>query len=291
MLDRSTRWFFPILGLVLLLLAWQVGSWVIRATSERPNEIWPGLEYVFGTSFPNIGVVGKRGVLDEGGRVLSGEEVESGIEGNYADAINVLLRESGNTVRRVVVGASAGAALGILVGLLVGLTRLPRRAVYPAINYLRQIPLLALAIMFLLWFGGAEKSIYIFVMFGVSTMLMINTMNAVRNIPEVQVRYARTLGSGRARVVRSVIVPGIVPELVGGLKVAIGLAWAMVLGAEYLQAQDTGLGRLMLFFEAFGFVGRMAVILMLLVAYALISHSLLTMAGNRATRWVPRGVA
>jgi ABC-type nitrate/sulfonate/bicarbonate transport system permease component len=79
----------------------------------------------------------------------------------------------------------------------------------------------------------------------------------------------------------------VTPELVAGVKVAVGLAWAMVLGGEYVAAVP-GLGRLMLFFELFGFTGRMVVVLFLLVAYALISHTVLTAVGNYLTRWVPR---
>jgi ABC-type nitrate/sulfonate/bicarbonate transport system permease component len=266
----------------MLLVLWEVGAVIVRQTATQPNEVWPSLEYIARTAYPEIGLVRHTAIAGPGSAGAA-----TGAHASYGDATVVLLRESRRTIERVLLGALFGVLLGVTIGLLVARATVVRRTLYPTVNLVRQIPLLALSILFLLWFGSTERAIYSFVIFGVASLVMINTINAVRNVPEVQVNYARTLGSGRLRVLRSVLLPAITPELVAGVKVAVGLAWAMVLGTEYVIALP-GLGKLMLFFELFGFAGRMVVILFLFVLYALLTHLLVTALGNYLTRWAPR---
>jgi ABC-type nitrate/sulfonate/bicarbonate transport system permease component len=198
----------------------------------------------------------------------------------------VLLQQSLVTVQRVLIGSFVGALVGMVLGLAIGLNNITRRMFYPALNLVRQIPLLALSLLFLIWFGGDEVGIYVYVIFGVATMIMVNTINAVRNVPPVQVQYARTLGAGPVRIVRTIIIPAIIPELSGGIVVAVGLAWAMVLAAEYLGTQQ-GLGRMMLFFEYFGYTGRMVVVLGAFVIGALLVYLAVTAGARRINRWMP----
>lgn len=289
-----------LIGFVVLAALWETGATVIRATSQNPEKVWPSLSYVIGTALPEIGEVGaasgaggtiggigEPGLAGDAPLAPSESQPSGGERGSYTAAAEVLARESAVTVRRVVLGTLMGAALGIALGLAMGLSSLIRRMIYPIFNVVRQIPLLALTLLFLVWFAGAERGIYAFVIFGVSTMLAVNTMDAVRNVPLQSLQYARTFGARHVRLIRTVVLPAITPELLAGIKVAFGLAWAMVLAAEYLGTQS-GLGRLMLLFESFGFTGRMVVILALFVFWALLLHGLVTAAGNRLTRWVPR---
>jgi ABC-type nitrate/sulfonate/bicarbonate transport system permease component len=283
--QRARKWTrpaFAVFGLAMLLVIWEVGAVIVRQTASHPNEVWPSLEYIARTAYPEIGLVRHTAIASP-----SSPSAASGGHASYTDATVVLLRESRRTVQRVLLGAIIGVLAGLAVGLAVARSPISRRTLYPTVNLLRQIPLLALSILFLLWFGSTERAIYAFVIFGVGSLIMINTINAVRNVPAVQVNYARTLGSSDLRVLRSVVLPAIVPELVGGIKVAVGLAWAMVLGTEYVIALP-GLGKLMLFFELFGYAGRMVVILFLFVLFALLTHLLVSAAGNYVTRWVPR---
>jgi ABC-type nitrate/sulfonate/bicarbonate transport system permease component len=302
---QRQRRLLALLGILSLAAAWEIGALIAKQTAERPNVILPSIEFVFGTSLPALGSVDVRGASATLGTSATGtttttpapagqeqgsiddEERAAAARSSYGEAFGVLVDHSLVTLRRVIVGTALGATIGVLLGLAIALSDITRRIVYPTVNFLRQIPLLALSILFLIWFGGAETGIYVYVAFGVATMLLINTINAVRNVPGVQYRYAETLGAGRLRIVRTVIFPAIVPELIGGVKVAVGLAWAMVLAAEYLGAQE-GLGRLMLFSELFAFTGRMIVVALLFVLFAVAVHMLLTAVGNRLTRWVPR---
>ena len=140
---------------------------------------------------------------------------------------------------------------------------------------LRVMPLFALLPMFLSWFGCAHAGSIAFVAFAVFSMLFINTIEAIRNVDPIARVLAQTPGASRARVYRTVVVPAVVPELVGGMRVVLGLAWAILLAAEFLAAQS-GIGRIMI------------LIMLLIMLYTFVIDRLVAMTAAYATRWVPR---
>jgi ABC-type nitrate/sulfonate/bicarbonate transport system permease component len=270
--DRRRRWTTGLLavsGLVGLVACWEIAALIVAASSDHPDRVLPSLSRVLGTDLRDIATVGHEGAKP-----------------SYSGAFQVLWQDSRVTIARVLGGSAIGIVVGVGLGFAVALNDYVRRIVQPPVDVLRQFPLLALSILFLIWFGGASKGIYAFIAFGVGTMLFVNTVAAVRNVPPVQERFAATLGASRLRIIRTVVVPAVIPELMSGIKVAVGLAWAMALGAEYLGTQS-GLGRRMLYFELFQFTGRMVVVAGLFVVWALVAHLLLTVLDNRLTRWLP----
>ena len=54
--------------------------------------------------------------------------------------------------------------------------------------------------------------------------IVINTLEAIRNVPQVSIHYALTMGASRGQVFRTIVLPAIVPELVGGIRVGVALA-------------------------------------------------------------------
>lgn len=127
----------------------------------------------------------------------------------------------------------------------------------------------------------------VFVAFGTGLMMMVATQEAIASVPAVHVTYARTLGATRADVLRTVVAPAIVPQLAATTLVVVGLAWAMVMAAEFLGTQQ-GLGRLILFFQMFQLTDRMVVVAGVLTVLAVASQLVLTQVLARLTRWVPR---
>jgi ABC-type nitrate/sulfonate/bicarbonate transport system permease component len=272
--STSARTLLPLAGVIGLLAAWAIGAMVVASSNPHPERVLPSIGYVFGTSLPDIGKVG---TISTGADAIAAP--------SYSHAAAVLWEASVVTLRRVLVGIAIGTLFGVGLGLLVSQSGLARRVLYPTINAIRQIPLLALTLIFAVWFGGQERGIVAFIAFGVGTLLFISTVNAIRNVPRPHLDFARVLGAGRLRVIRTVVVPAMAPEVLAGLKVAAGLAWAMALAAEFLGTQS-GLGRLMLLFEGFGFTGRMLVVLLTLVLWALALHVVLSVLTARVTRWM-----
>jgi ABC-type nitrate/sulfonate/bicarbonate transport system permease component len=93
-----------------------------------------------------------------------------------------------------------------------------------------------------MWFGPnttAQLSMLIFYCF---IMLVVNTTEAIKNVDPVYSKFAYTLGAPRGRVFRNVILPATVPELVGGIRVIIGVSWGIQIVAE-LMGSPKGLGQ------------------------------------------------
>ena len=281
---RPSRWrkwrqllpnHWQILGLVCLIVAYEAFAWwVFTDNPRRADRMFPRIEYVATVSFPEFATYYG---FDEG--LL-------GYRQNVGQALAVLFENALVTIRRLVIGLVAGIGLGIGVGLLVGMSRWARDVVLPPVLLLRTIPILALIPLFMFWFGAREIGILIFVSFAVFSMMIVNTLEAIRNVPPIFQDYARCMGATRRQIYRTVIVPAILPSLNGGIRVILGLSFAIVLAGELL-ATDSGLGWLMILSERFFMIGRIVVIVVIFVILSLVLNGLYLAASRYVNRWVP----
>ncbi|MDE0391179.1 MAG: ABC transporter permease subunit [Rhodospirillales bacterium] len=279
--SRWRRWrqllpnHWQILGLICLIVAYEAFAWwVFTDNPRRADRMFPRIEYVATVSFPEFATYYG---FDEG--LL-------GYRQNVGQALMVLFENALVTIRRLVIGLVAGIGLGIGVGLLVGMSRWARDVVLPPVLLLRTIPILALIPLFMFWFGAREIGILIFVSFAVFSMMIVNTLEAIRNVPPIYQDYARCMGATRRQIYRTVIVPAILPSLNGGIRVILGLSFAIVLAGELL-ATDSGLGWLMILSERFFMIGRIVVIVVIFVILSLILNGLYLAASRYVNRWVP----
>ena len=279
--SRWRRWrqllpnHWQILGLICLIVAYEAFAWwVFTDNPRRADRMFPRIEYVATVSFPEFATYYG---FDEG--LL-------GYRQNVGQALAVLFENALVTIRRLVIGLVAGIGLGIGVGLLVGMSRWARDVVLPPVLLLRTIPILALIPLFMFWFGAREIGILIFVSFAVFSMMIVNTLEAIRNVPPIYQDYARCMGATRRQIYRTVIVPAILPSLNGGIRVILGLSFAIVLAGELL-ATDSGLGWLMILSERFFMIGRIVVIVVIFVILSLILNGLYLAASRYVNRWVP----
>ena len=281
---RPSRWrkwrqllpnHWQILGLVCLIVAYEAFAWwVLSDNPRRADRMFPRIEYIATVSFPEFATYYG---FDEG--LL-------GYRQNVWQALAVLFENALVTIRRLVIGLVVGIGLGIGVGLLVGMSRWARDVVLPPVLLLRTIPILALIPLFMFWFGAREAGILIFVSFAVFSMMIVNTLEAIRNVPPIYQDYARCMGATRRQIYRTVIVPAILPSLNGGIRVILGLSFAIVLAGELL-ATDSGLGWLMILSERFFMIGRIVVIVVIFVILSLILNGLYLAASRYVNRWVP----
>ncbi len=268
------RW--QVLGIICLLVLWEAFAWYVYLQNpEQANIIFPRIEQIIAVSFPEFATYYgfERGLL--------------GYRSDSRLAFLVLLENSLITIRRVVTGVVLGVGLGIGIGLLVGWSRWVRDVILPPVLLLRTIPILALIPLFLFWFGGREIGILIYIVFAVFSMMIINTLEAIRNVPAVYHDYARCMGASPWQVYYTVVVPFIMPSLLGGIRVIIGVSWAITLAGELL-ATNSGLGWLMILSERFLMTGRMIVIVVLFVLYSMILNLLFLKSTGWVTRWLPR---
>jgi sulfonate transport system permease protein len=116
---------------------------------------------------------------------------------------------------------------------------------------------------------------------------VIATINAVRNVPNAYAESSRTLGASRFQTYRRVVVPAALPELRTALLLAAGLSWSLAVGSEYIGLR-TGLGSIMATAEATANTGRMIILAVLIVTYALITFAILDRVFTRMVHWRPR---
>ncbi|HEC63712.1 MAG TPA: ABC transporter permease subunit [bacterium] len=267
------RW-LRIVGVVCLLIAWEIGARVFAVKTQAEAQIYPTIEMIIFRELPNLATfgMGGRGGFDQP---------------SYLGALIVLGRHSLITFWRVIAGTAGGFLLGIGAGLLIWWNRIIRKLLEPPVLLLRNIPLLALIPLFILWFGGREIGNIFYVIFGITVMIVISTITAIHNIAPFYEEQALTLGASRVQILRTVIIPGILPEILGGIQVVLGNAFALALGAEYFAAQS-GLGRILHFSLIYMNTGRMMIIVFLFMVYALALFKIARALVDHWTRWMPR---
>lgn len=268
-----------LVGIPVLILAWEVAAFYLRAKNPQAASVFPSLGYVFGQALPDLAAFGQQVGRGYAGKVST-----------YSGALRVLAEQSVPTLWRVVGGTICGIVLGVTTGLIMGWSPTVQRLLAVPIEFVRMIPSLALLPLFMLWFGGREIGTFVFVTLAIFIILVINTVVAIRNVPPIYAQMARTLGATRRQVYLTIIIPAIVPGLIGAVRVALGSSWAIVLAAEYLTVLS-GLGRLMILSEMFFYTGRMVVIVILFVVYSVILNLAFLTVARRLTRWVPGDMA
>jgi len=154
---------------------------------------------------------------------------------------DLILRDIGVTVARVVVGFVAGAGLGFSLGLLMSYNRKIFYFFDPLVESIRPVPVIAMIPFFLMWFGINETGKFLLISLGVFAIIVVSTVEAVRNVPNIYMVAAQTLGATKFQRFRTIVIPAILPELVGPLRVASALSFTLVVAAEFMGAQS-GIG-------------------------------------------------
>jgi len=266
--------------LVLLAMAggWQVLSLIYTAEAAPGEPLVPGWQVLFSHTFQLLADYwpGGYGV----------PSVAEGAPRSYTAAALAVLLHSWDTMLRLYAGFACGALGGALLGLAVSWSDWSRRLVNLPLQFLRTLPLLAMVPLFELWFGTYFAGKVLFVAYGVGVIFFAGVINAVGNVPQLYIDYARTLGASRLRLYWTVIIPAILPELRSSILLSLGTAWAAVLGAEYLGAQS-GIGYMIEYASQFGYVDRMFLIALVIVVYASISYALFNRLASMWLVWTP----
>ena len=145
------------------------------------------------------------------------------------------------SVRRVLLGLALGATPGLLIGLAMGLYRPVRAALDPIVAATYPIPKSAIVPLLLLIFGLGEMSKIMMVAIGAFFPVVINTCAGVREIPPIYRDVGRNYGASRWQTFRTIALPGALPLVMTGLKLAVGLGLILIVIAEMIGAKS-GLG-------------------------------------------------
>jgi len=145
------------------------------------------------------------------------------------------------TLERVVLGVVLAAIAGVVLGVFAGTNRAIGAAIAPLVIFLRSIPMGALLPLMLMLFATGEKQKIMFLFFAVVPFVFSDTVKAISLVPERYVETAQTLGATNRQILRKVLVPLALPDIVTSLRFQFGLALGYVMLAEAI-ATPSGLG-------------------------------------------------
>ncbi len=146
---------------------------------------------------------------------------------------------------RVSWGFIAAVLVGVPLGLVLGWFRPAYAALNPFIQILRPISPIAWIPVAILWFGVKDTA-PVFLIFLASVFpITVSAMAAVQNMQQVYLRAAQNFGLGGLELFRRVIFPAALPQIITGIRIALGVAWLVVVAAEMI-AVNSGLGYLII---------------------------------------------
>jgi NitT/TauT family transport system permease protein len=146
---------------------------------------------------------------------------------------------------RVSWGFGLAVSIGVPLGLVLGWFRPAFAALNPFIQILRPISPIAWIPVAILWFGVKDTA-PVFLIFLASVFpIAVSSMSAVQNMQQVYLRAAQNFGLSGLPLFRRVILPAALPQIITGIRIALGVAWLVVVAAEMI-AVNSGLGYLII---------------------------------------------
>lgn len=145
------------------------------------------------------------------------------------------------TLQRLAIGLVLAAVIGLPVGLAVGSSPRLAEATGPVFQFVRMVSPLAWTPIAIIVFGVGDAPVYFLVGIAALWPILLNTVAGVHALDPGWRLVARGLGASRWELVRSIVLPGIRGHVVTGLRVALGIAWLVIVPAEMLGV-DSGLG-------------------------------------------------
>jgi NitT/TauT family transport system permease protein len=157
----------------------------------------------------------------------------------------VLLAYSRDSLIRVGAGYGLALVLGIPFGLFLGWRAAAARAANPLIQFLRPISPLAWIPVSIVLFGVSNFATIFLIFLASFFPILVATMNGVRSVPAMYLHAGRNFGLSPAARLARVVLPAALPQVLTGLRIALGIAWLVVVAAEMI-AVDSGLGYLVI---------------------------------------------
>jgi len=157
----------------------------------------------------------------------------------YMDA--TLWQHAAASLARVGMALLAAVATAVPLGLWMGLSSTARGVLDPFVEVYRPVPPLAYLPLIVIWFGIGELSKVLLIYLAIFAPVVIATATGVRSTDATRLRAAQAFGATRTQLLRHVVLPSALPDILTGLRVGLGVGWSTLVAAE-LVAATRGLG-------------------------------------------------
>jgi len=192
-----------------------------------------------------------------------------------------LLEHFGWSFARVFGAFFLAVATAVPIGILMGVSRVARGVFDPPIEFYRPLPPLAYLPLVIIWFGIEETSKVVLIYLACFAPLAVSARAGVKSATIEQINASRSMGASFLQVVRHVILPAALPDILTGMRIAIGFGWTTLVAAEMVAA-TAGLGQMVL--NASNFL-RTDVVVMGIVVIGIIAY-LFDMLMRKLESWL-----
>ena len=145
------------------------------------------------------------------------------------------------SLTRILIALLAAVVIGVPVGIAMGLNDTVRGILDPLIELYRPVPPLAYLPLMVIWFGIGETSKILLIYLAIFAPVALSAVAGVRSVSQVRVRAAQALGASKLQVLRYVVLPSALPEILTGIRIGLGVGWSTLVAAELIAA-TRGLG-------------------------------------------------
>lgn len=194
--------------------------------------------------------------------------------------------EVGVSLRRVLIGFAIGGGPAVALGLAMGWSRRLRVLVDPLIAATYPIPKITLLPMIMLIFGVGEASKIVIVAVGTFYPAAINAIAGVLGISPTYFEVARNFGASRWKTFTRVVLPGSLPIVFTGLRLAFGVALLLVVASEFVSARE-GIGAMIWLSWQTLRTEKLYAGIMAWAVVGLLSTMALQVVERRLIRWIP----
>ncbi|MGI6553380.1 MAG: ABC transporter permease [Bacillota bacterium] len=207
-------------------------------------------------------------------KLLSHGDVEGYTLGNHIYA----------SVIRILAGFFLACLIGIPLGLWMGLnyklyTR--SRALIEPIRFIPPIAWIPMAIVLLVGFSRYAFLIWL----GAFFPIFINTLTAIPRVNPVYVNVAKVVGASRGLIVRKIIIPSVLPDIISGMRVGLGVGWMCIVAAEMIGGEAVGVGRLILKYAELLRLGEVIVGMLIIGILGFAMNEIILRVEKRLFRW------
>lgn len=188
------------------------------------------------------------------------------------------------SVFRVAAGFFIGGSLGIILGTIVGFSTRSEQYLDPSVQMLRTVPHLAVAPLFVLWFGFGETSKVLLIADGAFFPLYVNAFLGIRGVDSKLFDVARVLEFSKRKLITKLILPAALPNLLLGARLSLGVAWVSLVVAE-LMGSTEGIGYMIMDARQFSNTDIVFVGIIIFAFVGKFSDSLVRLLEVKFLRW------
>ena len=167
----------------------------------------------------------------------------------------------------------------IPIGIAMGMSRVVRGIFDPPLEFYRPLPPLAYLPLIIIWFGIDELPKVLLIFLSCFAPLALAARAGMRSASQEQINAAYSMGASYLQVIRHVIIPSALPDILIGMRIAIGFGWTTLVAAEMVAA-NVGLGQMVL--NASNFL-RTDIVVMGIVVIGVVAYIF-----DLLMRWVER---